>query len=450
MTIGCTVPPQWPDPEITAAKLTNENALMMMDATELPHPAPFLAHEEHLSLKDAMRMALTASPDIHAALARVRQAYAQAYQERLLPNPIVIVTFKFPTGGGTPSIESSIAADLLSLLQRRGKIEAADHRLRAASAEAVTVVLDVLQQVQSCYARIQSLEAITQVLENRRRLLDQLWNIAHARLKYGEGTRLDVTTLETQRMELETEIREHHLERREARLELARIIGRPADAIEWRLDEWNEPKEEHREELAWIQAGLEHRPEIAAKLWELKAIGVDFQQVRWDILTGAEVGLTAEGPLETGAEDQTIGTSLMVPLPIVDWGQARRDMIAARQLEITHQLTATRRQVVEEIRRAYMSYRTAVEGCKFIRDTLIPALEVRRRQAESQYLAGQIDIVPLILADQDLLTSRTKLIEFQRRATISFTQLQRAVGGPGLSVPSATQPASRPTASSTN
>jgi cobalt-zinc-cadmium efflux system outer membrane protein len=439
---GCTLKPQWPDPELDAARLTGESEPIVIDTTGGALDAPAL-NGESLRRADAIRMALTTSPAIQAALARVRQAYAEAHQERLLPNPVLTVVLKFPTSGGAPTVEPGIAADLLALLQKPGKVEAADHRLRASSAEAVVVVLDVLTQVQDRYAQVQALEAVMPVLEERRRLTDRLLEVARSRLKGGEGTRLDVTTLETQKVELEVEIAEQQLERREARLELARLIGRPSGSTEWRLDGWSEPALGGLDERAWVQAGLDHRPEVTAKMWELKALGVEFRQARWGVLEGTEVGVDAEGTAESGADDWLVGPSLVVPLPIFDWGQAKRDLITARRLEFAHQLTETRRQVVEDVRRAHAAFRSVTDARKRVRDALIPLLERRRGEAESQYRAGQNDVIPLILADQDLQTARAKLIELERRTAVSHSRLQRAVGGSGvLPASAASQPAS--------
>ncbi|OYT68661.1 MAG: hypothetical protein CFK52_14585, partial [Chloracidobacterium sp. CP2_5A] len=147
-----------------------------------------------------------------------------------------------------------------------------------------------------------------------------------------------------------------------------------------------------------------------ARMWDLRALGVEFRQARWDVLAGTEGGVNAEGTAEAGADDWTLGPALVVPLPILDWGQAKRDLISARQLETAHKLTDARRQVVEEVRRSHAAYRAAVDARKRVRDELIPLLERRRSEAESQYRAGQSDIIPLILADQDLQTARAKLI----------------------------------------
>ncbi len=444
MVAGCSVRPQWPALEVTAAKLTGDAALIAVDMTGGSLDAPVIP-DDRLHRADAIRMALTTSPAIGSALARVRQAFAQAHQERLLPKPVLTVLLKFPISGGSPTVEPGIAADLLALLQKPGRVAAADHRLRAASAEAVVVVLDVLAQVQDRYAQVQALEAVMPVLEERRRLTDRLLDVARSRLEGGEGTRLDVTTLQTQMIELEVEISESQLEQREARLELARLIGIPSGDLAWPLEVWTEPIAREAEERAWVQAGPDHRPEITAKVWELSALGVEFKQARWGVFEGTEVGVEAEGTVESGADDWTLGPAFVVPLPVFDFGQAQRDLVGARQLEAAHQLTDIRRLVVEEVRRSHAAYRAAIDARQRLREELIPLLERRRSEAESQYRAGQSDIIPLILADQDLQTAQAKRIELERRTAVSLSRLQRAVGGPGVPAASlATQPAAAP------
>lgn len=440
---GCSWHTRWPNPEDAARRLTGVVQSIVIDVAggRLDTPGP---EHEVLTQAQAVGLALTTDPSIQAALARVRRAYAEAQQEHLLPNPILTVLVKFPTAGGSPTVEPGIAADLLALVQKPGKVEAADHRLRAASAEAVTAALDVLAQLQDRYAQAQALDALMPVLEERRRLIDRLLEIARSRLKGGEGTRLDVTTLETQKVELEVEIAERALERRETRLTLARLIGRPNDAAEWKLDPWTEPEVLRQDENAWVQAGLEHRPEIIARMWELSALGVEFRLAPWGILDGTEVGAEAEGTAESGADDWAVGPSFTLPVPIFDWGQAKRDAAAAKRLEAAHQLTLARRQVVEEVKRAYWTFRTSLEAHGRVKDQLLPLLERRRSEAESQYRAGQSDVIPLVLADQDLQTGRAKLVDLKQKVSASLVRLQRAVGGPGA-VPdqpvTATQPA---------
>jgi outer membrane protein TolC len=95
-------------------------------------------------------------------------------------------------------------------------------------------------------------------------------------------------------------------------------------------------------------------------------------------------------------------------------------------------LTKVRRQIVEEVRKAYETFSQSLDTAALARNQLLPAQELRRSQTESAYRTGQTDITALILAEQDLQASRTKLIELSGRTATAFIRLQRAVGGAGV------------------
>jgi outer membrane protein TolC len=360
------------------------------------------------------------------ALARVRASLAEAQQARLLPNPILSVALRWPEGGGGTIVEASVAAELLSLLKKPGQISAADDRLRAASSDAVAAVLDVWAELQDRYVEVQALDALVPVLEARRRLVERMRLVAQSRLGAGEGTRLDVTTLEAQLVELEVEIAERELERREARLALARLIGRPSDEAHWSIDAWAAPQEVAGSEGAWIASAMTHRPEIEAIAWSLQALGMEERLTGLAWLEGDEVGVDVERD-----DGWSVGPAFSLALPIFDWGQAGRANAQARRAEALHQLTATRRQVVEEVRRAHAAYVASHRVLEQVRDRLVPLLERREEEAESAYRAGQSDVLALILAQQGLQAGRARRIELERKTRESLNRLHRAVGGAG-------------------
>jgi outer membrane protein TolC len=391
-----------------------------VDAAEVTEPV--------LPLTDAVRLALSHSPEIQGAIARVHAARAEAKQTRLLPNPVLSVVVRFPEDGGDPQIEAGLTAELISLLSRPGQVRAADNRLRAAAAEALSEVLDVLADVRERYAAVQTLDAMASALGERLQIIDRLLDLSRARLDAGEGTRLDVLTLETQRMELEAEIADRELERRQERLSLTRLIGAPSGSAEWRLLPWEPNQHVPISEPNWIALALDHRPEVQARRYELAALGAELGLTRLAVIDGAELGIEAEGE----DDEWAVGPAASLPLPIFDWGQARRARAKAAVIEARHDLTQVRRQVVEETRQAYAAFTASHVNLERVRDRLIPLLEQRHDQAEAQFRAGQTDVTELLLAEQELRAARTRLLELQRSNTESLIRLHRAVGGPGI------------------
>jgi outer membrane protein TolC len=394
-----------------------------------------------LTLPEAVQLTLKNHPGIQAALARVRAAQADADQVRLLPNPILTVVFRFPEGSGKPIIEAGIAAELVQVLRRSGRISAADDRLRASSAQAVSTVLDVVSEVRETYYAAQSLQASAPLLEARRDLLARLQDLARSRLEAGEGSRLETTTLDAQRVEVEAELDDLLLELTEQQLALARLVGQPSSAAPLHVSDWRPPAMNSVRESAWIPVALESRPEVQAIQWELAALGADLRLAGSEVLADAELGVNAERD-----DDWSAGPAVSVPLPLFDWGQARRAKIVAMRTEAAHRLTQAKREVVEQVRRAAAVFNESVHELERVRTQLIPLQEQRRELAEAAFRAGQSDVTAVILAEQDLAAARTRAVALERKNSVALLRLERAVGGAGVAAaliqttPSATSP----------
>jgi outer membrane protein, heavy metal efflux system len=388
-----------------------------------------------LTLADAVRRAVTTDPGLQAAMARIRIAVADSDQARLLPNPVLNVVLRW--GPGKPQIEASIAQDFVQALQIPRRAGAADNRLRQVAADAVTTALDVTSEVQERYTAAQASAALVPLLQERLSLLEKLAATAKARLDAGEGTRADVATLNAQRVELLVEIDGVWLTEREERLRLARLIGEPSAAATWILDAWSSPSIGDQPEASWVDAGLQHRPEVQAIAWRLKALGDDEALVRLLPWEGASVGVDA-----TRDDDWFVGPSVSTPIPVFDMGQARRARVTAEQIEARHDLTLAKRKIVEEVRIAFQTLAASKTNLSRIQGELIPLQQQRRQLAEDAYRAGQTDVTALFLAEQDLRVAQAQSIEVERQAASALVRLQRAVGGPGVAASMAQSPTS--------
>lgn len=410
--------------------------------TGMPDDAPAEGAAEMLTLEDAVRRALATDPAIQAAIARTRAALADAKQARLLPNPILNVAFRFPEGGGKPIIEAGLGADLVSILLQPRQVSAADARLRAASSAALTVVLNAIADVQERYVSVQALDAQLITLEERRRLLEKLLNVAQARVQAGESTRLDAITLDSERASLEVEIIQANLGLREQRLELTRLIGEPSGAATWTLPAWTSPELVPMTESAWLKIALDRRPELQGRRWELAALGDDLAIAKFAVLDNGNVGVDAERD-----GNWSVGPAVTTPIPLLDWGQARRARVEAQRVEARHLYTQSRRQVIEETRRALESLHASQAALDKVQRELIPLADQRREQAESSYKGGFADVTAVLLAEQEAQGARSKLIELQSKVSSAHFRLQRAAGG-AIAIPDAattTQATSRRT-----
>lgn len=379
-----------------------------------------------LTLAEAVRLALQSSPELQAALFRVRIAEAEADQARLLPNPILDVVLRFPSGGGGTQIDAGISESLFGVLSRPRRASAAEDRLAATVAEAVSTALDVVAEVRERHATVQAQDELAALVRERRALLERLLDVARSRLDAGEGTRLDVTTLETQAIELDLELEEREAQRRRERLSLARRIGRPSEAASWNLAERLEPPVVAVVERAWIAQALEARPEIQALRWRLAALGEEAGLARWEVFAGTDVGLGFERD-----DVDSLGPALSTPLPLFDLGGARERRALAAVLEARSELVAMQRRVVEEVRRALGDLESARTRLARVQERLLPLESERRAQVEEVFLSGQVDVTALLFAEQGLRAALTRRVELATELVDAWSRLERAVGGAG-------------------
>jgi len=438
---GCQRGPDAPDVAAEASRLTGIADAIHFES-QLPTNAPD-SPPDTLTLAEASRLALLRDAQVQIALAKVRVAEATARQSRLLPNPIFNFVARFPEGGGEPILEVALAEDLLALLQRPHSIKAADATLRAAASDALSSVLDVLSAVQTSYANLQAIEEELEILRRRKQVVDQLFGLTEGKQKAGEGSRADVSMVQTHQLELEVDIEDMQSQAADERLALTRLIGQPSGAAEWRITPWQPPADFNGTEQTWLAAAMQNRPELRAKEWELAALGAERRGAIWSPLQGSDIGVHAE-------RDATwnLGPAVTVPLPIFDTGRAARDKLTAQEIGARHDLTQMQRQVIEEVRRAYAGYRSALATLRLADGQLLPIAQQRYEQAQSAYKAGETDLLRLLVAQEDLQDARKKVVDLHKRASLARIKLHRAAGGPGA-IPTVwseaqTQPATRP------
>jgi outer membrane protein TolC len=378
-----------------------------------------------LPLHAAVRRAVETSPELQAALARVRVAEAESDLARLLPNPILAFAVRIPEGGGRPDLEGSLSQDLLAILERPRRSSAAAHRLEAEAATALSTALDVVAEVQDLYASVQVLEELVPLLEDRLSVLDRLRAVAQARLELGEGTRHDVTTLDSERLELAVEASRTRQELRLARVALTHRIGEPSGAATWQLDRWDGPPTVPTTESAWIETGLRARPEVLAIEWELRARGDEAALARWGAWDGLAVGLDEE---RTGNES-SLGPAVAVPVRIFDRGSERERRAHALQAEARHRLIEAQRAVVEEVRSSLATLRGSQENLERVVGELIPLQERRRSEVEEAFRLGHVDVTALLFAEQALQQTQTLRVGLEREVSTALLRLERSVGG---------------------
>lgn len=376
-----------------------------------------------LSAEEAVRLALLGSPALRAARARVAVAAAASRQARLLPNPLLSASLRFTGGGGRPDLDLGIAQDLLAPFLRAPRTDAADARFRAALEEFVALALDVAAGTAEDCVHLLEARRRMDLLEERRSLLERMRDLARARLESGEGRPLDVTTVEEELAEAETDSAEAAGDLAAARLALLRSIGRPAETAPFELEPLPAPADPGAE-ADWIEAALERSPELQAMDGELAALQAEAREAGWAGAGGTEAGIDGES-----GSPWAIGPAVTVPLPLFDDGSARVEAARAAVEEARHRRAGEVHRIVGEVRTARARVVAALDALALARDRRLPLARRRRDEAEAVHRTGEADFGEVLLAERALLAARRSALEIETRAQVALIELHRAAGG---------------------
>lgn len=377
-----------------------------------------------LSLADAVRLALRADSALQAGLARVIVARTEADEAQLAPDLVLDVVLRFAEGGLLQP-EVGLDADLIALLRRPRVARIAEDRLRVETADVLAIALDVVFDVQSHYSAIQLLEARQLVIAERAAIVKRLRDISHARSDAGEGSRSDVQAFELEDALLQVDVAEIADEARRERIALARRIGTPSHAADWQLAARSADLPELQDEATWIEVALSREPGVQRAQWEVAAREEEQGLVGLSAFDGARIGVAAE------SEDAwSIGPAISSPLPWPERQRLRHERALAAVAESRHLAVLARRRAVEDVRTAYALLRSSRANVARLRDEVLPLLERRRTSIERAYIARDVDVTALLIADRALLESRERLLNLERSASSARYRLERAAGGP--------------------
>lgn len=439
MLAGCAA--SRPDVAAQAGRLSGIDGAIVFREHAAPFDPPPPA-DRTLTPERAIRIALSRDPRIQAALAHVRVAEADANQARLLPNPILTIDIRWAIQPSNTAFEPSLTADLLSLLQKPAQISAADNRLRESAATALVTVLDVIDEVEEAFAAARSINIEIENARSRRQRLQKLRDMAQRRLDLGDATKLDVLTIDSQLMAAELEVSDLSLQQNDERLTLNRLLGYARTDGHWELSPWQPPSEGLAAESDWVDAALANRPEVAAKVWELRALGEEMKGAALPPLAGGEIGAHGEHDPEW-----RLGPVATVPLPIFDFGQAARAKIKAERIAARHDLAETQLEVIQNVRSMYAAYLHARKALSDAQNRLLPLQQQQLESAQRAYQSGDTDLAIMLLAQNDYETTLGKIVSLEEQVTVARAKLERAVGGGGvaaqLTAPQ-TQPSTMP------
>ncbi|HEV8239318.1 MAG TPA: TolC family protein [Thermoanaerobaculia bacterium] len=405
------------------AAVAASSALATPAWPQQPAPVEEATPATPLTLREAIRIALDAGPDVGAARQALAAAQAGVGVAAQRPNPELALE----RAKETPRDAAGLTFTLETGGKRGRRIGIAEAGARVAAAELATVEQEVRLRTRRAYVALAGAEAQVVLTERQRELAGRIRDAAQARFETGDRPRLDLVQAELALAQAAVDADAARGATAGARAELAVLLGLPAEAPIVLADESAGPP--LPDAAALRQLALAESAEIARLRQE-----VDEQQATLALAQAQRVPDLAVTPSATHDSPPEFewgwraGLAFVVPLfhnyrAEVD---AERYRLAQRQSE----LLAAQRRIEGELARAVALAESARRTDAVYREQVLPKTEEVERMAEDSYRSGQSGLEALTLSLQAAAETRAKALQARLDYQAALADLEQAVGAP--------------------
>jgi len=434
---------------------------------------------------EAVVMALRNNRQLRADLEMIGQANADLVQAGLLQNPMISFMIMFPDGGGRSMLRGTaplMPLQDLWLIPAREAVAAA--RLREAVLRVADRAVETAAAVRKTYARLQYTQRAAELIRDNMAVVDQSIRIIHARQAAGRATQVEVNLSQIRHMRLRSELLAIQAEHRGLQRQLLELMGVAFATDQWTVrpvHEVRDPLDAPIAEADLLELAGQQRLDLKAAEWSTLAAGRNIRLVRregWpDLALGftferapaprsqnpglagqaanaavqgvsnAIMGMPPTPPMAAPFSPKmrevtyTMGPMLEMEIPIFDYNQAQAAKAVHEFRQRVAEYEARFQEIARMVRETLVMYAQAHEQVRFYRDSILPAAERNVALARQSYVAGREELTVYLQAQEDLLMTRLKLLEFYRDCLVNRAELERQVGGRLVRPGPATRPA---------
>lgn len=448
--------------------------------------SPAAGGSAELSLETCIEAALRNNRELRADLERIGEADADLLQASLMSNPVINFMVMFPSGGGRTMLRSSALpmqplADLW-LIPARKEVAAAE--LRQAILRVSDRAVETVASVKRTYVELQYAERASELIAENVELIEQTISIVQARQAAGQASQVDVNLARIRRDRMRSDLLSMRTRATTLRHELLLLMGCADASVDWTIQPLREVEPEPAEapgEVELVLMASRQRLDLRAAEWSTEAalrridlsrkegwpdlaVGFTFERaprgrtrgaspkaLAFDAITqnfaegfNDSLGGHSTGPVApldmiepiaplprpTREVKYTLGPMIEFELPIFDWGQAQTAKAMHAYRRALAEYDARLQDVVRTLRRTLAEHHEAREQLRLFADIILPEVEANLQLAQQAYIAGQTDLTVYLQSQEDVIATRSRMLEHLRNQRITQAGLERAVGGP--------------------
>lgn len=384
-----------------------------------------------LSADDAVRIALDNSPALQALLAEHVAATAASVQSARISNPVF--TFERLVRGDVTEFGRMLSLSLLDVLTLPARSRIADQTAQANTLRAAAELVQLNNDVRAAWVQAVAAQQQASYYTDVRTAAETAAELARQMQSLGSFNKLQRAREQAFYADAVTQQARAQHAARAARERLVRLLGLDAEQIALlKLPErLPDLPTAPRDEKTLQQVAFEQRLDVRLARHTLDATAAAHGLTRVTSLVDAShLGVVRNS--ETGEPVQR-GYELELPLPLFDFGDARRAGAQATYLAAlnrTAQVAVDARSQVDE---AYSAYRTAFDVARHYRDEIVPLRKTIADENLLRYNGMLIGVFELLADARAQVASVITAIDAEKDFWLAEASLNAAlIGRPSI------------------
>ena len=379
------------------------------------------------TLSEYLRQAALNNAGLKAAFEEWKAALEQIPQAKALPDP------RFTYGYFTEQLQTRQQVEIMQMFPWFGKIaartDAAAAAAKAAQSRYEAQQVRLFSEVKQAFYEYAYLAGATRVAKENLALMQHFEEVARTKHLTATASHPDILRAQIEVAKLQNELISLERSRSPAVARLNALLNRPADApLPWPREEPDRPAEVDRGAL---MATLKNRN------LELQAMDFDIERLDREVAVAQrnyypDVGVGVQWmkmPMPEGGSANDVMLGLELNLPI--WRRSyRAGELQARALarRARYERKNLENSLAARIAQALYEFENSGRQVKLYDEALVPRAQELIAASEAAYLAGTIDFLNLISAQQELLQFRLERERFWADQQQKLAEVEMLVG----------------------
>lgn len=384
----------------------------------------------------AVQIALINNRGLQAAYNDLGISEAQYVQAGLPPNPAIVLSRSFGTGGFV-EFALQFVGNLLAMATLPRRTEIAKREFEEARHRAVATTLSLSVDARRAWIRAVAARQRLALLEQARESADASARMMRQLGETGAASKLDQGRMAAFHAELSAQVAQARLAVQREREALTRLLGLWGGDLDYRLPDRlaalpaapNDPGDVEVEAMRRRVDLIILRYEIVTLAQSVKFV----EATRY--LTFLELGGLYKNEVETGDSGQTsknrYGIELGIVIPVFDTGEARMTTAREIYMRAVNRLAERSVNARSEARVAYATYRATYDIARYYQGRIVPLRRQISDEVLLRYNGMLIDVFEVLVDARERIAANIATLDALRDYYLADADLQSAliVGG---------------------